>query len=80
MYRIEPENRRDKVSRFMLARGVRAGVPVDAEVVHSMICDFCDVYMRDLEARMEAYKKIAEDALALKLPEPIIIPKSKVGE
>jgi hypothetical protein len=63
---IEPQDRRNKAGRYMLDRGVRTGVPIDPGEVQTMLVEFCDIYVRDLELRVESYRKIAEDALNVK--------------
>jgi hypothetical protein len=69
-------DRRNRVGTFMLSRGVKMGVPVDPADVQDMIEEFCDVYVRELEQRMEAYKKLTEDALAFR-PAPVIFMKKE---
>lgn len=69
---IEPQDRRNKAGRYMLDQGVKMGVPVDPADVQGMLVEFCDIYVRDLEMRLDAYKKLAEDAMNLR-PAPMMV-------
>lgn len=42
--------------------------------LRDVLAEFADIYFRELQDRTEAYKKIAEEALDLKPPKPIVVP------
>ena len=69
---VEPTDRRNKAGQFMLNHGVKMGVPVDPADVQTMLVEFCDIYVSDLEQRVKLWKKLAEDAMTMR-PSPNLI-------
>ncbi len=76
---IEPQDRRNRAGRFMLDRGVKMGVAVDPADVQTMLVDFCEVYVYELEKQAKEWKKLAEDAMTMRPPPNLIVHTPAMG-
>jgi len=76
---VEPIDRRNKAGQFMLNHGVKMGVPVDPADVQTMLVEFCDIYVSDLEQQVKSWKKLAEDALTMRPPPNLIVHTPAMG-
>jgi hypothetical protein len=77
---IEPQDRRNRAGRFMLDRGVKMGVAVDPADVQTMLVDFCEVYVCELEKQAKEWKKLAEDAMTMRPPPSLIVHTPAMGQ
>jgi hypothetical protein len=76
---MEPQDRRNRAGRFMLDRGVKMGVAVDPADVQTMLVDFTEVYVYELEKQAKEWKKLAEDAMTMRPPPNLIVHTPAMG-